>query len=248
VKIIVNADDYGANEVCTMAICEAFKEGLLSQTTTMANMPWFSRGAELAKECGFFKNVGLHFNLTEGSPLTREMQECDFFCDRNGFFSGRFHLSLETRLVLPHRYKHLLENEVRAQIERYLNAGYKMMHLDSHHHIHTDFSIAYVLLPIAKEYGFKTCRLSRTISSNGMGFAKKAYKLAYNHYLQLYMKPLSNEMTDFADFKLLCETLQDKSSVEIMVHPGDRSEYDMREQISFWEDAAGKGISVYRAI
>jgi len=247
-KVIVNADDFGVNENCTLEICKAFRLGLLSQTTTMVNMPWFEKGASLAKEYGFFNNVGLHFNLTEGSPLTREMSECDFFCDGNGEFSGKFHLSLKTRLMLPHSLIAVLQNEAKAQIERYLDAGYTMKHLDSHHHVHTDFSIASVLLPMVEKYGFKTCRISRTLSSNGMGIAKKIYKVAYNRYLRQYLKPLSDEMTDFADFKILEESLPGDVSVEIMVHPGNRLEYDMQEQLAFWTKAADKGLEVFHSV
>ena len=245
-KVIVNADDYGNNEVGTNAISEAFRTGLLSQTTTMVNMPWFVNGVSLAKQRGFFQKVGLHFNLTEGVPLSRGMQECDFFCDDKGHFKTDFHLSLKTRMMIPARFLPILRKEAKCQIERYLDAGYTLKHLDSHHHVHTDFSIARVLLPLARDYGFRTCRISRTISSCNVGVLTKIYKILFNTYLKRYMRPLSDDMTDFNDFRMLFKSISQKTTVEIMVHPGAPSEHGIQEQLAFLREAAISGVEIIR--
>jgi predicted glycoside hydrolase/deacetylase ChbG (UPF0249 family) len=37
IKVIINADDFGLNSLCTAAICQAFEQGLITDTTMVAN-------------------------------------------------------------------------------------------------------------------------------------------------------------------------------------------------------------------
>lgn len=240
-NIVINADDFGINEVQSLCICESFKRGLITQTTTMVNMPWFEKGVECSKVNGFYDKVGLHFNLTEGAPLSDEMKGCAWFCNPSGEFTGDFHRSIKTRLLLPTRYKKALVAECIAQIERYLDAGYRMMHLDSHHHVHTDLSIATTLLPIAKRYGFKTVRMSRTISAKPMGLTKSLYKAVYNSYARRQIPFAVDEFTDLRDFMLSHCSIRFSKGVEIMVHPGleivqpgVENDPPIEEQEKFW--------------
>ena len=39
--VIINADDFGLNEHCSLAIAEAFKKGLITDTTMVANGEYF---------------------------------------------------------------------------------------------------------------------------------------------------------------------------------------------------------------
>ena len=240
-KIIINEDDFGINEPQTLSICESFRRGLVTQTTTVVNMPWFDKAVACAKDNHFFDRVGLHFNLTEGVPLSAEMRNCTFFCNKNGEFTGQFHRSLKTRLFLPPVCRNALKAECNAQIEKYLSAGYRMMHLDSHHHVHTDFSIATTLLPIANYYGFKTMRMSRTVCSAHTGFAKRFYKMVYNYYAKHHVPFAADAFTDLHDFMKFYKSLQHLHSVEIMLHPGleivqpgIENDPSVEEQEKFW--------------
>ena len=68
--LIVNADDFGLNEIENRAIAEAFEKGLIDRTTLLVNMPFAEDAMRLASEKGFADRVGLHVNLTSGRPLT----------------------------------------------------------------------------------------------------------------------------------------------------------------------------------
>lgn len=218
-KLIVNADDFGMDENRTKAICNAFERKIISTTTAMSNMPWFEKAMQIAKEKGFIDRVGLHFCITEGVALSEEMKNCRVFCDENGVFTKSFHYNLKTRLILPHSAKRSVAAEAKAQIERFLACGGKYLHLDSHHHAHTDFSIASTLLPIAKSYGFTSSRMSRTISSQRQSLFKRLYKFAYNIYANSILPFEADEFTDFEDFRKLYNSISGNARVEIMVHP-----------------------------
>lgn len=243
-KVIVNADDFGHGEARTLAICEAFARGLLTTTTVMANMPWFERAVAFSRERGFFDRVGLHFNLTEGVPLTSRMREDEFFCTE-GLFNANFHRSLRSRLYLPKILGELVRGEAKAQVERYCDAGFPLKHLDSHHHVHTDFSVARELYPIAMSAGFRTSRMSRTIAPK-MRFDKIVYKILFNTWANKRLPFLVRDFTDFWDFMRVHRTLPDNASIEVMVHPGLEEDVPLDVMSEFWKKNQTENFTVYQ--
>lgn len=211
---IVNADDFGKNEGRTRAILECLSKGLVSNTTIMVTESYSQKAVMLAREYGMIDRIGLHLNLTEGRPLTEEIKSNRLFCDKNGFFNGVFHRSITTRLFLPRNATKALEKELEAQLRRYIELGLTEMHIDSHHHTHTDLSVASILFPMAKKMGFKTCRLSRDTTC---GIFKTAYKILFNVYVKMNFKTVdvfSDEKTVLTNPKTF-----DGKIVEIMTHP-----------------------------
>ena len=97
--MIINADDFGYSDSVNNAIAECFQKGVINRTTIMVNMPQAANAAKLAREKGFFENVGLHINLTEGKALSKECAMSEL-CDENGFFKGTFHIPFKSRIYL----------------------------------------------------------------------------------------------------------------------------------------------------
>lgn len=147
-EILVNGDDFGKNENVTKAIAHCFKKGILSSTTLMTNMPYADEAVEIARKEGFFHKVGIHLNLTEGFPLTKEIQGSSLFCNQNGEFHGNFHRSTKYRLFMGRREREMAALELAAQLQKYKEYGLSMGHLDSHHHIHTNKPILDVMIPL----------------------------------------------------------------------------------------------------
>lgn len=160
-RIIINGDDFGMNAGCSLAIAAAFDRGLITDTTMMANGLYFDEAASLAKRKGFRDRIGIHFNLTEGVPLTREiLSAADFVRD------GRFHKSY-TKAPGP------LNEEVRAavfielcaQLQRLTDAGLRITHADSHHYIHTFSQLAPIAAAACRRFGIGKIRLNRTFDT-----------------------------------------------------------------------------------
>ncbi|MBQ1453116.1 MAG: ChbG/HpnK family deacetylase [Ruminococcus sp.] len=78
-QIIINADDYGLNERNSKAIAQAFENGLITNTTVLANGEYLDEALALAREKNFFDKLGVHLNLTEGEPLTEDIKSCPRF-------------------------------------------------------------------------------------------------------------------------------------------------------------------------
>ena len=146
-KKIINADDFGLNHSVNRAIALCFRNGYINQTTIMTNMPSYEEAVALSKEYNFFDKVGLHVNLDEGTPITSEMKCNTHSCTNDRFIKGS--IKGFKRFYLNRYDRKCVENEVEAQMAHYICSGFPLLHLDSHHHIHTNFSILYVtvLLP-----------------------------------------------------------------------------------------------------
>ena len=218
IQIIVNADDYGFDENRTKAILQAYNEGWISTTTAMVNMPWFEKSLELAKGSRLFDNIGLHLNLTEGTPLTESIKKSPSFCDENGQFNAVFHRSKKDRLFLPKFERDAVKEEATAQFEKYCCSGLTSFHLDSHHHSHTDWSVADIVLPLAQKFGFKRVRMSRNFGA-GLTVPKRIYKYFLNKKLQRDLLPNTVYFCNYGDFEKNWQYLPDQSSLEIMSHP-----------------------------
>ena len=78
-KLIINADDFGMTKSCTKAIFDAFNQNLITDTTMVANGEAFDFANELSKGHKIRESIGIHFNLTEGIPLTEDIKKCAKF-------------------------------------------------------------------------------------------------------------------------------------------------------------------------
>ncbi|MBU0580040.1 MAG: ChbG/HpnK family deacetylase [Candidatus Margulisbacteria bacterium] len=128
--LIVNADDFGLNTGVNRAIIETFQNGIVTSTTLMVNCPSTKEGVELAKQNPQL-GVGLHFNLTQGKPMSGKINS---LTDQKGFFLKRS--QFEIRLLAGKIKKEDIIQELNLQWDIFLSLGLKPTHLDSHQHIH----------------------------------------------------------------------------------------------------------------
>ena len=158
---IVNADDFGRDEETTRAIMECFQRGYVNQTTLMVNMPYAEKAVELARQAGIANRVGLHLNLTQGTPLTDTIKKISAFCNRTGdFLVNRVGCNGKR---LPKNMLNAIAEEVRAQVARYISYGLPLMHCDGHHHAHNRLGLYSTILPILKDAGFRSVRNRYTV-------------------------------------------------------------------------------------
>lgn len=127
-KIILCADDYGQNEAISQAIIALIKKNHLSATSCMTTSEeWETHSAWLLP----YKqqiDIGLHFNLTEGQPLSSEL------LNSHGF------LPLKTLLTRAY-WRTLDQAAIEAELNAQLNKFNQMMgqlpdFIDGHQHIH----------------------------------------------------------------------------------------------------------------
>ncbi len=234
--IIINADDYGKDEMTNRAICEAFGRGYITSTTLMANMEGAGDAYRLACENGFEDRVGIHLNITQGMPLTEGIRNNPLICAPDGSFNAAFYHNTKYRLYMDEQSVDQIREEFDAQISRFLELGFRTMHIDSHHHVHTNYPVYRALKKLGGKYGFGYIRLGRNLYRGGSLF-NNTYKLFYNSAVSRLAENTSSYFGSYIDwmeyFGLDPMKTEDRQTeptdemkrfasgktVEIMVHP-----------------------------
>jgi len=227
--LIINADDFGKSEGVNKAITECFEKGYIDRTTIMVNMPFAEEALRISREKGFLDKVGVHLNLTEGRPLTEGIKKNPLFCDENGEFSASFYHSTKLRLHMDEKSVEDIYIELGAQIKKYKELGFTLNHIDSHHHVHTNYPVLKALTRLAKEYDFSSVRLSRNLYSGG-GILQRIYKDLYNSRVKKICRNTTDLFGSYKDAIIYSEEMNvnDKNAfkdylngrdLEIMVHP-----------------------------
>jgi len=157
-RLIVNADDFGMTAGVNRAIIEGHTRGAITSSTLMANMPAFDTAVRLANDHPSL-GVGLHFNITQGRPVA-DSSRVSSLIDGHGEFWGTG-TALLGRLLTGRLSAEEVVIELRAQIEKALNAGVRLTHVDSHKHTHALPRICEAIIATIKDYGINAVRLPR---------------------------------------------------------------------------------------
>jgi predicted glycoside hydrolase/deacetylase ChbG (UPF0249 family) len=149
--LVVNADDLGIASSANLAIRRAFREGIVTSASLMANMAAFQHAVDQVVRRSPDLGIGLHLCLTNGKPVL-EPARVPLLVDASGCFHRRF-LGL-FRLLHSRRRKQALAQiarELRAQARRLDACGIAVDHVDSHQHVHMIPGIFRVAAAIARD-------------------------------------------------------------------------------------------------
>jgi predicted glycoside hydrolase/deacetylase ChbG (UPF0249 family) len=202
-KLIVNADDFGISKAVTLGIIEAHKEGVITSTTMMCNMPNAEYGAQLAKACPEL-GVGIHFVLTAGFPLAAGV---DSLVDEIGRFHGQY--KIEDFATIED-----IRKEFRCQMDKFLSFGIKPTHINTHHHVHRVGKIFEVVKEFALEYDIPVRAINEICKEKFSGIRTTA-----KYSEEFYGDNGDREITIQAFINII-EKNKKFESLEIMCHPG----------------------------
>lgn len=161
-NLIVNADDFGWTEGVNRGIAEAFRHGIVTSTSLVANGEAFANAVELAQATPDL-GVGVHLNLSDGPPMTEREAVKSLLNDQGRFAGGPKSLLLRRAsggLLLDE-----VEREWDAQIQKVRRAGIVPTHLDGHKHVHMLPGLFEVALKLAKRHGIGAVRVALEASS-----------------------------------------------------------------------------------
>lgn len=127
-KVIVTADDFGLSAGVNVGVAAAFTFGVVTSASILVNTPGFPHAAEMARRMPGLA-LGLHVNLTDGRPLSAPDQ-VPSLVDGDGCFPG------DPELVLRRARPDEVRRELAAQLAAYRQAGLRLTHLNTRHHLH----------------------------------------------------------------------------------------------------------------
>jgi hopanoid biosynthesis associated protein HpnK len=154
-KVIINADDFGLCKGVNEGIVKAHTEGVLTSATLMTNMPGAEEAAALARSLPTL-GVGVHLNLTDGRPLTKDSRVRLLSNAAGDFAFNPYNLCVLSSFSAKTR--EALGGELEAQIQWVLARGIKPTHLDSHKHIHCFPVLFRIVCELAGRFGIAAIR------------------------------------------------------------------------------------------
>uniref|UniRef100_A0A3B3VBU9 Carbohydrate deacetylase n=1 Tax=Poecilia latipinna TaxID=48699 RepID=A0A3B3VBU9_9TELE len=131
--MVVTGDDFGYCPRRNQGIVDCFLAGGISNVSLLVNASAAKEAADLA---GRHKiPIGLHANLSEGTPVYQHLQQISTLVNPQGFFHGKmgFRQALEKGQLSMNQ----VELELRAQVRRFIElTGHLPHHMDGHQHVH----------------------------------------------------------------------------------------------------------------
>jgi hypothetical protein len=218
-RVIINADDLGANQQINDATFDLISAGLISSATIMANAVSVEDAVERAK---FFPKVsfGIHLNITTFSALSLS-NGLKTILDDNGNFIGKSRL---IKTSITRFLSNAIYSEFCSQVERLLLFGINISHIDSHEHIHTIPRIFPILKRLQQRYDIRKVRISRNIYLPNYRVSKHLLlkKYFYNFMLKkFFATKTTSGFGSLEEFYINAKRNNLKhDTVEIMVHPG----------------------------
>lgn len=154
--LITNSDDFGLSVSITDAIVETHLKGIMTSTTLLANMEGTDYAIQKAKDV-LTLGVGIHFNLTEGKPLT-EPHKIHLLLNSLGYFNNN--IVQRKNFIFGKEKLKQAELELSNQLSYLMDNGIRPSHFDSHHHI-TGTPVAFrAAMTVAKKYRINRARIT----------------------------------------------------------------------------------------
>lgn len=156
-RLIINADDLGADVPRNEGIFEAIRAGVVTSATILPNGPALEHALGKIRSGGFEQvSFGVHLNLTEGRPLAEGLS-C--LTGPDGNFLGKAAAHRLLMMVDDPALKSEIARECALQIERLRDTGVGVTHVDGHQHVHVFPSALRIVADAAGGRGIRRMRI-----------------------------------------------------------------------------------------
>lgn len=147
-RLIINADDFGLAPGNTAGILQAYRDGVLTSTSAMINMPGAPERITRARSQEPSLPVGLHLNLTIGCPVLPP-ERVPTLVDGD----GRFYPINQLVERLPGVSLDEVNAEIHAQAALLTQCGGPFDHIDNHQMLLMLYQpFAPLVIQLAREY------------------------------------------------------------------------------------------------
>ncbi|MFL6290580.1 MAG: carbohydrate deacetylase [Thermoanaerobaculia bacterium] len=171
-RLIVTADDVGLHPGMTRGALAAHDGGIVTAVSVSPNGQAFEPAVELLRDRPRL-DVGAHLTLVGERPLSPP-ETIPSLVDPDGRLHSGYPV-FAARYALGRLHAADLETELRAQLERLLATGLRVVHLNSHQHLHMLPRLFEIVLRLAQEHGISAVRIP---SEPETGISLRALQLA----------------------------------------------------------------------
>ena len=147
-RVIFNGDDFGLTSGINKGIIQSYQTGLLSSTSLVIGGEAFEEAIFLAKENPGL-DIGVHLTLCDEQPVVHDDDHLSTILE-GSFFPSKEKILY---LILTRKIDYSqVEIEWTKQIEKVLNTGILISHIDGHQYIHLFPGLFSICIRLAVKY------------------------------------------------------------------------------------------------
>ncbi len=155
VRLVVTADDFGADIAVNAAVETAHRDGILTAASLMVTGAAADDAVARARSLPGL-GVGLHLVLVEGRPVLPASQVPGLVDDAGLFRTNMVAAGVD--FALKPAVRRQLAAEIEAQFEAFAATGLPVDHVNAHKHFHLHPVIAGLIIRIGKRFGMRAVR------------------------------------------------------------------------------------------
>src|SRR5271155_3192167 len=154
-RLVVTADDFGADVAVNEAVEIAHRQGVLTAASLMVGAPAAADAVARARALPSLA-VGLHLALVEAKPVLPP-EQVSHLVDGRGMFRENMAAAGAT-MFFNSAARRQLAAEIAAQFEAFAATGLTLDHVNAHKHFHLHPTIAGLILKIGASHGLRAAR------------------------------------------------------------------------------------------
>ncbi len=204
--LIVNADDLGLTDGVSRGILEGIQQGIVTRTSAMVCTEGRDQLMELINQIP--GRVGLHLQLTDGTPLS-PLRKVSSLVTEEGSFARNKKSWLDPN---PEEVR----TEWEAQIQWMLDHQVQLTHLDSHHNVHRYPAMLRIYVELARKYGLTIRPLTTNMENRFRMLGARPGGLYYDAWDGENVTPKTLMVHILGAFR----RIKNEGAVEFVCHPG----------------------------
>jgi hopanoid biosynthesis associated protein HpnK len=169
-QLIITSDDFGLSRGVNAAVEQAWCDGILTCASIMPAGTAFNEAVKIARRNPGLQ-IGLHLTLLQGKAVLPHAQIPDLVNETGDFCDNPVKTGM--RYFFDKGLYKQLKQEIEAQIQRVVDSGIPLSHIDGHLNIHLHPTVFAFLTELMPRYGITSFRLSNERLCHNLRFDRQ---------------------------------------------------------------------------
>jgi len=224
-RVIINGDDFGKSQDINHSIEFCHQNGILTSATLIATGEAFENAVQISRRNPAL-GIGVHLAINdEFEPIFKQPSST-----LNPLTNRFYPLGMAINNAKKFKYRRAdLIKEYCLQIEKVLDSGLSITHLDHHHHLHLYLPVLEAMIEVAKKFKIPYIRSQYLLLHKNRTLYKMIYRRIHQLYLKArlattdgYMEFVDKEPSDIYN-RLVSLLNTNYGIVELMMHPSSEN-------------------------